>query len=87
MISKTILLVLVDNRKKTAPLTQEILTDWGCIIKTRLGIHDGVLDNCANSGLIVLELTGESGKQDELRRKLELLEGVTTELVRLSLNS
>lgn len=86
MINKTILLVLVDNRKKTAPLVQKILTDWGCIIKTRLGIHDGVLDKCANSGLIVLELTGESAKQDELRHKLDILEGVTTELVRLSLD-
>ena len=82
---KTLLAVLVDKRKKIAPTVQHILTDWGCWIKTRLGIHDGTLDDCSNVGLIILELVGEKEKHKELSRKLCLLDGVRTELVHLTL--
>lgn len=84
-MKKTILLILIDKRKDAAVNVQKILTTWGCLIKTRLGIHDGVLKNCSNSGLVILELVGEKKKQTELSRKLSLLKGVKTKLVELSL--
>lgn len=84
-MEKTLLVILVDCRKKSAVKVQHILTDWGCMIKTRLGIHDGLLEHCSESGLIILELVGEKDKRDELARKLELLEGVKTQLVELSI--
>lgn len=84
-MDKTLLIVLVDKRKESAVTVQKILTEWGCIIKTRLGIHDGLLDNCSNSGLIILELVGQKQKQDELARKLNLLGGVQAKMVELSL--
>lgn len=84
MFTKTLLLVLVNTRKESAPTVQKILTDWGCIIKTRLGIHDGVLSDCTNTGLLVLELVGEREKQEELARKLDILPGVSAKLVDLS---
>ncbi len=84
MITKTLLLILVNKRKESAPTVQKILTDWGCIIKTRLGIHDDILEHCSNSGLIVLELVGEKKKQQELTRKLDILDGVNAKLIDLS---
>lgn len=84
MITKTLLLVLINKRKESAPTVQKILTDWGCIIKTRLGIHDSILEDCSNSGLIVLELAGEKDTQEELSRKLGILPGVSAKLVDLS---
>jgi hypothetical protein len=86
-MDKTILIILVDKRKESAPTVQKILTDWGCMIKTRVGIHDGLLDDCSNSGLIILELVGEVEKRKELSRKLELLDGVKTKLVELALEN
>jgi len=83
-MEKTILLCLIDGRKKSAVNVQKILTEWGCLIKTRLGIHDGVLDNCSESGLIILELVGEKEKKEDLAKKLSVLPGVTTKLVDLS---
>jgi len=62
-MEKTILLCLIDGRKKSAVNVQKILTEWGCLIKTRLGIHDGVLDNCSESGLIILELVVKKRKK------------------------
>lgn len=82
-MERTVLLMLINNRKDSAEMVQKILTGWGCFIKTRLGLHDGVLDNCSESGLIFLELTGDPEKNDELARKLNLVKGVDAQLVRL----
>ncbi len=77
-------LILVDNRKKNAVTVQKILSEWGCLIKTRLGVHPGTLENCTDNGLIFLELVGKKEKHEELIRKLNLLNGVEAKLVELS---
>jgi len=82
-MSRHVLLLLIGNRKEIAVQVQKILTAWGCIIKTRLGIHDGVLDNCSDAGLVILELHGKREDMDELARKLALLDGVHSQLVEL----
>ena len=84
-MEKTVMLILVGSRKESAVNVQKILTGWGCVIKTRLGIHDGVLDDCSNSGLIILELVGAEDKHDELVRKLSLIKDVNAKLVKLAL--
>ena len=82
---KTILLVLIGQRKEAAVQVQKVLTGWGCMIKTRLGIHDGVMENCSDQGLLILELAGERDKMDELARKISLIKGVSSKLVDLKL--
>lgn len=82
---KTILLVLIGSRKNAAVNVQKVLTGWGCMIKTRLGIHDGVLDNCTDEGLPILELYGERKKMEELARKVSLVKGVSSKLVDLGI--
>ena len=80
---KTILLILVGQRKQAAVQVQKVLTGWGCMIKTRLGIHDGVMENCSEHGLLILELAGERNKMDELARKVSLIKGVSSKLIDL----
>lgn len=82
---KTIMAIMIDNRKDEAVQVQKVLTGWGCLIKTRLGIHDGVLDNCSNFGLIVLELVGDKTKHEELMNKLNVLPGVQAKYLELEL--
>ncbi len=84
-MNKNVLLILIDHRKDSAVNVQKILTTWGCLIKTRLGIHDGVLAACSDTGLIILELVGDKEKQDELTRKLGVLPGVSAKLVEMTL--
>ena len=84
-MAKTLLIILVGKRKETAVKVQQILTAWGCIIKTRLGIHDGVMDNCSDEGLLILELYGTDEQKQELARKVEVLTGVSSQLVNLSI--
>ncbi len=83
-MDKSILAILVGSREKSAVTVQKILTGWGCKIKTRLGIHDGVLDDCSDEGLIILEIVGEQKDNEELARKLKLVEDVDCKLIHLS---
>ncbi len=84
-MEKTVLLVLLSDRKETAITFQKILTDWGCMVKTRLGIHDGVLDKCSTYGLVVLDIVGEKDKLEEMTRKLNLVHGIKAQLHTLSI--
>jgi hypothetical protein len=84
-MSKSVLLVLIGSRKESAVTVQKVLTGWGCLIKTRLGIHDGVLDNCSDQGLLMLELVGEKEQKEELARKIGLIKGVSSKLVELEI--
>jgi hypothetical protein len=84
MEKKHVLLVLLKKRKSTAVNVQKVLTDWGCLIKTRLGIHDGVLNHCSETGLIILELVGTDKQKKDLAKKLTVIPGVDTKLVELT---
>ena len=78
---KNFVIVVVNKRKKEAVTVQKMLTEWGCLIKTRLGLHEGVLDDCSEIGSIILEMVGDREKHEELVRKLNLLAGVSAKLV------
>jgi hypothetical protein len=85
-MSKSICVVLMGKRSEAAVNVQKVLTGWGCTIKTRLGIHDGVMDNCSDEGLIILELVGTREQNEELARKLNVLDNVSAKLVEISVN-
>lgn len=78
---KNFMIIVINLRKKEAVTVQKILTEWGCLIKTRLGLHEGVLENCSETGTIFLEMVGEPEKHQELSRKLNLLPGVQAKIV------
>ncbi|MBB6062685.1 hypothetical protein HNP65_001123 [Thermosipho japonicus] len=83
---RTVMAILIDNREKAATKVQELLTEYGCYIKTRLGLHEGVPQYCSNSGLIILELVDDESKHEELKEKLNQIPGVKCDLMRLSFN-
>jgi len=82
-MTKNFIIIVVNLRKKEAVTVQKILTEWGCFIKTRLGLHEGVLDHCSEVGSIILELVGEKEKHVELTRKLNLLAGVNAQYIEI----
>ncbi len=83
---KSFIVIVINKRKKEAVTVQKILTEWGCLIKTRLGLHEGVLDDCSDIGSIILEMVGEPDQNKELARKLNLLAGVNAELVNIPID-
>jgi metal-responsive CopG/Arc/MetJ family transcriptional regulator len=74
-----ILGVHVDNRIKRASDVQQLLTDYGCNIKTRIGLHEVTGNFCAGFGLILLEMIGETVRIEELCEKLKKIEGVSVQ--------
>ena len=86
MNKRDVVALLISTRNETAVNVQKILTAWGCMIKTRLGIHDGVLDKCSQTGLVLLEMIGEDAKIDEFVRKLNLVKGASAKRITLELN-
>lgn len=58
---KTILGVHVAQRTKHTAKVQKILSDYGCSIRTRIGLHDAGDGACSPNGLILLEVVGPAG--------------------------
>ena len=63
-MNRTVLLILIESRMQAAVKVQEVLTKFGCLIKTRLGLHDVGPNICAETGLIFLELFGEKNENN-----------------------
>lgn len=74
-MAKLIVLKLT-NRYHQGTKLQEILTEFGCEIKTRLGLHETGDDFCSEEGIIVLQLCGEKKRLESLKRELEDLQGI-----------
>lgn len=68
--------IYIQERSKNALAVQNLLTKFGCSIKTRLGLHEVVDGFCSNSGLILLELTGDKIEMDNLEKELKKLSEV-----------
>ncbi len=59
-MTTTIIGVSLENRIETAVEFQEIITEFGCEIRTRIGLHPSTQDVCLNRGIILLEVSGEA---------------------------
>ncbi len=73
--------VHVTDRVKKTPHIQEIFAEYGCHIKTRLGLHEVSSNFCSPNGLIILELLDEPKVVAELQGKLNAIEGVGTQIM------
>jgi hypothetical protein len=71
-----ILGVHITDRMTKAGAVQELLTEYGCSIKTRIGLHHVDNNACSPRGLILLEMFGEEATCHELARRLAEIEGV-----------
>ena len=74
--SHVILGIHVTNRLRDASAVQNVLTEFGCNIKTRLGLHHVADDACSPRGLILLELYGDESVACAMSEKISAIEGV-----------
>ena len=49
--------ITLENRIDEAVKFQEIITGYGCYIRTRIGLHPVGEYSCTNHGIILLEVT------------------------------
>ncbi len=64
-----IMLIKVGVRSENAPMVQEILTEYGDVINTRLGMRQA--DDNKSTGLIILRL--EPNKENDIKELYEKL--------------
>lgn len=78
-----IMAIRVAPRNVAAPKVQEVLTKFGCIIKVRLGLHEALENECANDGIILLQLIHDVEKIKSLKDELNEIQGVSAKTVEL----
>ena len=68
--------VHLTNRVKHAGMVQEVFTEFGAHIRTRLGLHDIGPHGPSPRGVIVLDVTGDDRALDGMAERLSAIEGV-----------
>lgn len=71
-----ILGIYIKERSKNAMVVQNLLTKYGCSIKTRIGLHEVTNEFCNSCGLILLELTGYLSEIENLEKYLRSLNDI-----------
>ena len=71
-----ILGIHVSDRIKNAAEVQKVFTEYGCNIKTRVGLHDASENVCSPSGVVLIEFFGSEAEAYGMKAKLDAVEGV-----------
>jgi hypothetical protein len=74
------MVIRLGSRRDNAVAVQKVLTDKGCNIKARLGLHEAG-DVCSDEGLLILHLCGDEPALKELEGALNALADVSAKLV------
>jgi hypothetical protein len=76
-----IMAVKISGRTAKAHLVQEILTKYGCNIKTRIGFHETGEDQCSMDGILILQLFGKEDDILHMFDELKTLDGVVPRMI------
>lgn len=68
--------VHITDRVYKVSSVQEALTEYGCSIRTRLGLHEAGEGFCSPNGLMILEMVGSDDEQAKLFDALNAIKGV-----------
>ena len=81
---ETVIMALtIDPRSAHAPQVQTVLTKHGCIIKTRIGLHEVSQKSCSEEGLIILHIHSSLDEINVLENELLDVEGVKVKYMSL----
>ena len=82
-MSKIIMGIQLEHRQEAVREVQALLTEYGCYIRTRLGVHEASEDSCGEKGLIIIELVNtRKDITDEMEMKLKQLDFVTVKTMK-----
>lgn len=76
MAHRTVIGVKISARQENVPAVQSVLTEYGCNIRTRLGMHEVSGDYCAPGGLVLLDMYGAQSEIEACYEKLSAIPGV-----------
>ena len=75
--------IVIEDRKNFADKVQEILTEFGSIIDTRIGLHTGLEKSLNNEGFIILNLMDDDKKIGEFEKKLKSIKSVRVKNIKV----
>lgn len=78
--SHVVLVVHVTDRLKKAPEVQKSLSEFGNVIRTRVGLHEVNREYSSPEGVLLLDIVGEA-KARQLQKALNKIRGIETKLV------
>lgn len=70
-----IIALAVDHRRENSEKLQQTLTQHGCKVKARIGLHEAG-DVCSEEGLIILHVVPNEGEINILLDDLNKIEGI-----------
>ena len=76
MTKRIVLGVQVTDRVKDIPEVQKVLTEYGCNIRTRLGLHEVSRKICSPTGLLILDTFGDEADILLMEKKLKKVKGL-----------
>lgn len=79
----SIMAIKVNGRIAHAPHVQEVLTKYGCNIKTRVGFHEVNEDQCSMDGILILQLFGKDSEILSMMDEMSKIDGVTAKIIDL----
>jgi hypothetical protein len=82
MSKENIMIIKTCKRRDNVETLQKVLTQYGCIIKMRLGIHEAG-NVCSDEGLIILQLAEDPNEVEKLVKGLDEIDGITYKLVQI----
>jgi hypothetical protein len=78
--SHVVLAVHVTDRLNKVPSVQTTLSQFGDVIRTRVGLHEVSKDYSAPGGILILDIVTES-RARQLQKALDKIKGIETKLV------
>ena len=79
----TIIAIRLTQRMENAPKFQEILSRYGCNIKTRIGLHEVSGSTCASDGVIILDVIGEQETINSLISELNSMKELIVKTIEI----
>ena len=79
----TIFGIRLSDRIKNSTQLQDLLTEYGCIIKTRIGLHDTSCGVCSPYGIILLEVINDEERIEGMINGLQKVQGVKFNIMEL----
>jgi len=79
----SIMAIKINGRIAHAPHVQEVLTKYGCNIKTRVGFHEVNEDQCSMDGILILQLFGKEAEIQDMMGEMAKIEGVSAKIIDL----
>ena len=73
--------VHITERLQHALDVQKVLSEYGCNIKARLGLHEVSGDFCASTGVLILEMVGDEKLINEMTDKLNAITGIEVKTI------